>query len=67
MPITPKPIQSNFSTLLIPPDHMEDLENKKTGDSRELFPPENDFQNSFTKSFPKKHLDFGDWRHEIQT
>ena len=34
------------------------LENQKTEGSRELFPPENDFQNSSTKIFQKKHSDF---------
>ena len=47
------------------------LENQKTVGSRELFPPENDFQNSSTKIFQKKHSDFEgpetNWRHEIQT
>ena len=42
-----------------------------TGGSSELFRPENDFQTSSTKKFPKKHLDFGDLEtnriHEIQT
>ena len=47
------------------------LENQKTGGSRELFLPENDFQTSSTKIFQKKHLDFGgletNRRHEIHT
>ena len=36
------------------------LENQKTGGSRELFLPENDFQTSSTKIFPIKHPDFAD-------
>ena len=36
------------------------LENQNTGDSRELFPPENDFQTNSTKKFSKKNPDFGD-------
>ena len=47
------------------------LENKKTGRSKELFLPKNDFQNSSTKIFPKNHPDIGgletNQRHEIQT
>ena len=34
-------------------------ENQKTGSSKELFLPENDFQTSSTKFFSKKHPDFG--------
>ena len=44
---------------------------KKTGGSREVFLPENDFQTSFTVNFPKKHPDFEgletNQRHENQT
>ena len=36
------------------------LENKKSGGSRELFLPENDFQTSSTVNFPKKPTRF--WR-----
>ena len=48
------------------------LENQKTGGSRELFLPENDFQTSSAVNFPKKkHPDFGglenNQRNEIQT
>ena len=47
------------------------LQNLKARSSRDLFLLENDFQNSSTKDFPKKHSDFGgleaNWRHEIQT
>ena len=47
------------------------LENQKTRGSKKLFLPKNDFQNSFTKNFPKKHSDIGglktNRRHEIQT
>ena len=50
---------------------MEELENQKTGGSRELLLPENDFQTSSAVNFQKKHPDFGgletNWRHEIQT
>ena len=35
------------------------LEIQRIGGSRELFLPENDFQNSSTKSFQKKHPNFG--------
>ena len=35
------------------------LENQKTGSSKELFLPNNDFQNSSLKMFPKKHADIG--------
>ena len=44
---------------------------KKTGDSGEYFLPENDFQSSSTKIFPKKYPDFGgletNENHEIKT
>ena len=47
------------------------LENQKTGGYKELFLPKNDFQNSSTKIFAKKHPDCGgletNRRHEIQT
>ena len=47
------------------------LENQKTWGSEELFLPENNFQNSSTKKFPKKHPDCGgletNRRQEIQT
>ena len=46
------------------------LLNQKAGDSKELFLPKTDFQNSSTKFFPKQHPDFGgletNRRHEIQ-
>ena len=46
-------------------------ENLKTGGSRELFLPENDFRTSSTKNSLKNHLDFGELetnqRHEIQS
>ena len=35
------------------------LENQKTRGSKALFLPKNDFQNSSTKTFRKKHPDFG--------
>ena len=35
------------------------LVNPKTGASRELFLPENDFKTSSAVSFPRKHPDFG--------
>ena len=47
-----------------------ELENQKTS-SRELFLPENDFQNSSIVNFPKQHPEFEgleiNQRHEIQT
>ena len=47
------------------------LQIQKTGGSRELFLPENDFQTSSTVNFSKKYPDFGgletNQRHEIQT
>ena len=47
------------------------LENQKTWGSKELFLPENGFQNSSTNIFPKRHSNFGgqetNQRHEIQT
>ena len=72
MPITPKPIESKLSTLLDSSrSYGRLLENQKIGDSRELFLPENDFQTSSIKNFPKKHPDFGrlktNQNHEIQT
>ena len=33
-------------------------ENQKTGGSRELFLPENNFETSSAVNFPKKHPDF---------
>ena len=46
-----------------------ELENQKTS-SRELFLPENDFQNSSIVNFPKQHPEFEgleiNQRHEIQ-
>ena len=46
-------------------------ENQKTGGSRELFLPENDFRTRSTKNSLKNHLDFGELetnqRHEIQS
>ena len=46
------------------------LLNQKAGGSKEQFLPKNDFQNSSTNIFPKKHPDFGgleiNRRHEIQ-
>ena len=48
------PKKTQNPTLLILPDHMEDcLKIKKTGGCRELFLPENDFQNSSPICFPK--------------
>ena len=35
------------------------LESLKTGDSKELFPPENDFKTSSAVNFPKTHPDLG--------
>ena len=40
------------------------LENQKTGGSRELFLPENDFQTSSTNIFPKQASRF--WKPENQ-
>ena len=70
MAITPKPIKSNLSTLLILPGSYKILlQNQKTGGSMELFLPEKDFQISSRKFFPKKHPDFRgletNQRHEI--
>ena len=58
----PKTYLINLSTLLMLTDHMENcLKIKKTpGNSKELFLPENDFQNSSMKNFPKKMSKF--WR-----
>ena len=59
MAITPKPIKSNHSTLLIIPGRYKILlQNQKAGGSRELFLPEYDLQSSSIKIFPKKHPDF---------
>ena len=46
---------SNLSSLLIDSSrsYKRLLKNKKTGGSRELFLPENDFQTSSTANFPK--------------
>ena len=69
MRITPKPIKSNSLNSFRPYRRL--LENQKTGGSRELFLPENDFQTRSTKYFLKKPSDFGgletNRRHEIQT
>ena len=35
------------------------LENQKIGGSKELFLPEDDFQNSSTENLSKKHASFG--------
>ena len=47
------------------------LENSKTGASRDLFLPESDFKTSSAVDFKKKHPDFGGLetnpRHETQT
>ena len=47
------------------------LKHPKTEGTKELFLPKNDFKNSTTLNFPKRHPDFGDLetnqRHEIQT
>ena len=47
------------------------LENQKARGLKELFLPENDFQNISTENFPKKHPNFGgletSWRYETQT
>ena len=47
------------------------LENQKTRGSKELFPAENNFQNSSTKNFSKNYSHFGgletNQRHEIET
>ena len=55
--------------LLILRDQMEDY--YKTGNFRELFLPENDFQTCSAVNFPEKNPDFGgletNRRHEIQT
>ena len=55
MSITPKPILSKLSTLLI----LLLSQNPKTGSFRELFLPENNFKTSSTVNFPRKHLHFG--------
>ena len=62
---------NQISQLLILPDHTEDCQKiKKKGGPRDLFLPENDFQNSSTKKFPKKRPNFEgletNQRHEIQ-
>ena len=50
--------------------HGRMLEIKKTGGSRELLLPGNDFQTSSTANYPKKHADLGsletNQRHETQ-
>ena len=54
MAITPKPIKSNHSTLLIIPGRYKILlQNQKAGGSRELFLPEYDLQSSSIKIFQK--------------
>ena len=53
MPTNPKPNYSRCTTPLILSGHMEDLENQKTGGSRELFLPENDFKTCSTVNSKK--------------
>ena len=51
MPITPKTPKPNSLDSSRPYGRL--FENKKTGDCRELFLPENDFQKSSPICFPK--------------
>ena len=54
MSMTLKPIKSKLPTRSILLDHIKQLlGNQKTGGSRKLFLPENDFQTSSTLRFPK--------------
>ena len=59
MPTTQNPTNKIHNSLDSSRPYGRLLENQKTGGSRELFLPENYFQASSTKVFPKKHLDFG--------
>ena len=70
MPITPKThLLKSLDSLDSSRPYGRLLGNHKTGGSGELCLPENDFQTSSTKNFPK-HPDFGgletNRRHEIQ-
>ena len=64
MSITPKPIESKLSSLLIDSSrpHKRLLQNQKRGGSRELFLPGNDFQTSSTVNIPKNIQILETWK-----